>query len=397
MLAKAHSGYPASLAFLKWVTAMRLLLYEEHSSTENWQTYSVKELSPVSGFLEKMKYTTGIGLNEVELYNRAYEKGVLLKDFNKAADTFTDAARKYAEKGNQLLAAQAHANSMLYCYLAAGNASILPQLLQVLCGLPQIETIGERTMMPTAPLCAELDCRVVEARITQASADDISSLRDLHKRASEKFKAILGNPLFTYSYIRSGDGHDERADQRHFYHNGMYLYYEAMVKKDSDPSAASGELTRASQSFQLCNDQRWVQTVKALLENWRISRTCWICHREVQGYELHFSMCSATVTPYTKRLLEVLKQDTSTIDLDKKKIVVCTPCGSMVTFKAAEKAAEEADKVRQELTVKLNSARSSIVALESQVSSLERQLNSARSSIAALESRVSSLERHTHS
>ena len=49
----------------------------------------------MNSFLDKMRQTTGIGLNEVELYNRANERGVLLKDFIRTADIFDDAAKKY--------------------------------------------------------------------------------------------------------------------------------------------------------------------------------------------------------------------------------------------------------------------------------------------------------------
>ncbi len=104
-----------------------------------------------------------------------------------------------------------------------------------------------------------------------------------------------------------------------------------------------------------------------LLDNWRISRTCWLCHREVQGYELHFSMCRATVTPYTKHLLESLNQDVSAAQLDGMKVAVCTPCGSMITFKAVE----EAEKVRKELTAKLDMAFSRIQELEERVDKIQ--------------------------
>ncbi len=171
------------------------------------------------------------------------------------------------------MATQALANSMLYRYLITGNASILPPLLQVLNGLQQIETIGpERTMMPTVPLCAEIDCRMVETAIAQASTDDILLLRDLHKLAGEKFKAIMRNPLITYEYVKARDGHNERTDERYFFHNGMYQYYEAMTRKDSDPAAAADDLSLAMQSFQRSNDQRWVQSVKVLLDKrWVVS------------------------------------------------------------------------------------------------------------------------------
>jgi hypothetical protein len=100
-----------------------------------------------------------------------------------------------------------------------------------------------------------------------------------------------------------------------------------------------------------------------LLDNWRIARTCWLCHREVQGYELHFSMCRATVTPYTKHLLATFNQDASAVQLESMKVAVCTPCGSMISFKAAE----EAEKVRKELTAKLDVAFRRIQALEDRV------------------------------
>jgi len=51
-------------------------------------------------------------------------------------------------------------------------------------------------------------------------------------------------------------------------------------------------------------------------------------------------------------LLIQMKQDHDSIHLDSKQIVVCIPCGSMVTFKARE----EAEKVRPELTTRLHMA-----------------------------------------
>lgn len=322
----------------------------------------------MSGFLDKAKHLTGVGLDQNELYVRAFEKGVLLKKFGEAADTFDKASKKYVEGGNPMMAVQATANSLLYRYLATGDVRLVPPLLQTFQSLQQIEAIGSQTeMMAVAPLGAELDCRLVESAIAQAQ-NDIIKARDLHKLARDKFQTIMRNPLITYNYLPAADGHNDRAETRFFFHSGMYSFYEAMVKKGSDPSAASDDLSLANQSFKRCNDQKWQQTVSKLLANWRISRTCWLCHREMQGYELHYSMCHAEVTPYTKILMEKAKEDSATINVEKKQIAVCTPCGSMVTFKALE----EADKVRQELTAKLNQAMNSIQVLENRVSRLER-------------------------
>src|SRR5690348_15954287 len=109
----------------------------------------------MSGFFDKVRHTTGLGLDHNELYNRAFEKGVLLKKFQDASDIFDKAAKKYSELGDQAMVAQAAANSLLYRYLASGDPNVLGPLIQRLNALPQIEEIGSQTeAMPTGPLCA---------------------------------------------------------------------------------------------------------------------------------------------------------------------------------------------------------------------------------------------------
>lgn len=321
----------------------------------------------MSKIFENVRLAVGFGLSEGEMYNRAFEKGVLMKDFARAAQLFDEAAKRAAERDNSILVAQATANALLYRYLTTRDASLLNPLLKALSALPEIECIGlQMDRMATGPLCAELDCRLVEAAIVQAQ-DDVLRLRDLHKLASTKFQAILQQPLITYEHVRSGVGHDDKASERHFYHLGMYHFYEAMTKKDRDPAVAVDDLALALQAFRRCEDTTWTQRVATLLDNWRLSRTCWLCHREVRGYELHFSMVRATVTPYTQRLLESLNQDASAANLESMRVAICTPCGSMITFKAVE----EAEKVRKEMTTKLDVAFSRIQMLEERVNKLQ--------------------------
>ena len=317
----------------------------------------------MSKLFENVRTAMGFGLTGSELYGRAFEKGVLMKDFIKAAELFDEAAKRANTEGNTELASHAAANSLLYSYLTKKNVHLLEPLVKALDGLYEIERIGlQHEMMRTGPLRAELECRRVEALIAQIH-DDVVRLRDLHRIAAGKFQTMLQQPLITYEYVKSGVGHDERADARYFYHQGMYQFYEAMTKKDRDPATAADDLALAQQAFRRCNDQNWMHKATQLLDNWRIARTCWLCHREVQGYELHFSMCRAVVTPYTKHLLESLNQDVSAAQLEGMKVAVCTPCGSMITFKAAE----EAEKVRKELTAKLDVAFTRIQALEDRV------------------------------
>ncbi len=55
------------------------------------------------------------------------------------------------------------------------------------------------------------------------------------------------------------------------------------------------------------------------------------------------------------------------MNLEAGRIAICTPCGSMISTKAAV----EADKVRQELGTQLNMAMIAISALELRVKRLE--------------------------
>jgi hypothetical protein len=321
----------------------------------------------MSKLFENVKFAMGFGMSANELYSRAWESMLQGEDFKKAAELFNEAAKRASAENNRELAARAAANALLYSYLTKKDVHLLEPLVKALGELYDIEQIGlPQQRMQTGPLRAELECRRVEALIANIQ-DDVVRLRDLHKMAADRFQALLQRPLITYEYVKSGVGPDERADARFFYHQGMYQFYEAMTKKDRDPATAADDLALAQQAFRRCNDERWLDKVTQLLNNWRVARTCWLCHREVQGHELHFSMCRATVTPYTKRLLETLNQDVSSAQLKEMRVAVCTPCGSMITFKAAE----EADKVRKELTEKLDVAFSRIQALEDLVNKLQ--------------------------
>lgn len=322
----------------------------------------------MSTIFDRVRNTIGAGRSGKDLYMRAFERGVLLKDYAKAVEFFQEAGKRLLEQGDTVLAARARANARLYRYLIKGDAQTLSAALQALEGVEEIESIGlQHEMMAAEPLRAELDCRVVEAAIAQ-SQDDAVRQRDLHKLAASKFQAIAQRKLLTYDYVKSRAGHNESTEVRAAYHQGLYHFYEAMVRKDSDPAAAANELALSSQAFRNCNDMAWLHQVDTLLKTWRISRTCWLCHREVQGYELHFTMCRATVTPYTRRLLEALHQDSAIVNLESMKIAVCTPCGSMITFKAAEEVA----KVRREVHENLEEVHQRMEELERRLRRLER-------------------------
>ncbi len=329
----------------------------------------------MGGLMKKM----GFNLEDDELYARAFQKGVLLNQYGVAADLFDKSAKRFADKGNPLMATKAAANALLYRYLTTKDIQQVRPLLQALLqtmqslqqqGLQEIEAIGpswQTESMSIAELCAELVCRLVEVDIF-LTQNDQSKFHDLHKIAAEKFQALRNAQLKTYNFVQAADGHNDKAITRFYFHSGMCNYYGAMLKKNDDPTAASDYLAQANLFFGRCSDPKWQQTVTTLLTNWRLTCTCWICHRDMQGYELHYSMCHADVTPYAQMLLEKASQNS--INLNTKQIAVCTPCGSMVMYKAQY----EADIVRRELNTKLDNAMNVIQALNDRVNRLERMI-----------------------
>jgi|SRR5579872_897366 len=328
----------------------------------------------MGGFMKKM----GFNLEDDELYERAFQKGVLLNQYSVASDIFDKAAKRFTDKGNPQMATRAAANALLYRYLTMKDnqqpiTPLLQALLQTLYalqqqGLQEIEAIGpsyKTESMSIPELCAELVCRLVEVDIDLAKGDQLRS-HDLHKIASEKFQVLRNAQLKTYTTLPAADGHNDKAITRFYFHSGMSSYYDAMLKKNYDPSTASDHLAQANQFFSRCNDQKWQQQMTTLLTNWRLTRTCWICHRDMQGYELHYSMCDAIVTPYAQMLLEKASQES--INLETHQIAVCTPCGSMVMYKAQY----EANVVRRELNAKLDNAMNIIQSLNERINRLER-------------------------
>jgi hypothetical protein len=354
---------------MNWISSCSQYLVHNIDCVNRCRIYRDEKNALLLG--RRCEMSSLFGRDGQELYEQAFERGVLLKNFQKAADLFDEASKRASKHNNQALATQGAANALLYRYLATQNPASLQRLILLLRSLDQIERIGgqRHEMVSVEPLCAELDCRLVEAAIMQAM-DDIVRLRDLHKTASSKFLAIIRNPLLTYEYVKSGNGHDERTDERYFFHEGMYQFYEAMLKKDYDPSAAADDLALALQAFRRCNDTSRIERTEALLNNWRVVRTCWICHREIQGADLHFSLCRATLTPYTRALLEKLNQDPFTINLQEMKVVVCSPCGSIITFRAAQ----EADLMRRDLMLELARAYMRIEGLDKRVQHLEQTI-----------------------
>jgi hypothetical protein len=303
------------------------------------------------GFMDSLKKATGIGLNATEHYDRAWEKGVLLgpEKYADASALFDAAHRKATEAQDPVTAARARANAALYSWVATGKASSLQQLRASLEDVQDLEVVGSRTeAMPSLALQAELDGRLTELQLQDLPPNAYDRRIQLHQRASEVFKRIFSAQLFTYRF-HAADQHTQTAQARFFLHQGMLAWNGALSRMESDPEGASEHAARALASFRQCNDQQWSQTAETWLTKMRTRRTCWMCHRELQGLDVHVRTFPALVTPYLVAAVTKLGQDLSSLDAEGGNIVLCAPCGSSVEKQADLFATRRAGELRAEV------------------------------------------------
>jgi len=284
------------------------------------------------GFLKKIKKTTGLGLSATEHYDRAFEKGVLLgpDHFGNAVSMFQKTATKAEQAGDSALAQRARANAHLYGFVHKGDLDELSHLGKELEGLEEIEQVGSRQeSIPTTPLRGEIEARLLEARADQLSSADYDQLSRAHQETATAFKKIFNENLFTYKYHGTGP-HTEKASGRFFYHTGMVGWNDALKQAAIHPDSAAEHMGKALKAFRECNDEDWSTRSETWLQKCRLRRTCWACHREFQGEDIHFRRYTALVSPYLQQVVKELGQDVSMLDEETSEVVLCTGCSSPV-------------------------------------------------------------------
>lgn len=325
------------------------------------------------GIVDSLKKATGVGLKPVEHYDRAYEKGVLLgpSKYGEAISLFENAAKRAAEAGDTELASRALANARLYGFVTTGSFDFLQPLMDALQGLSQIEQVGSRSEMVDAPnLVAELEGRVAEEELKRLSVSAHARRVEIHLRAGEAFKRIFTAKLVTYRH-RSEDAHTDAAQARFFLHQGLAAYNQAAAAVLSDPDGAAEHMARAQNAFRQCHDERWAKEAQNWLANCRSRRTCWMCHRQVQGAGIHFRSFPAQLSPYVGGVVTALGQDASSIDLSESTLVLCTPCGSALERQADLFAERRADEVRRELGDRVSVLTQAVQSLLARIAYLE--------------------------
>lgn len=278
----------------------------------------------------------GFGLSANEKYQRAFEKGVLLgrQNWGDAVRLFQDATKEFEKHGDVEGARRATTNALLYNYLLSGQDAFLEPLIQSLQALSEIECIGSATeTMPTAPLINELRARQAEAAIARLATQDPLALAAAHERARDCFAPNLGQKLITYAYL-SSDPFTDTADTRWALHEGRARWYRAEAQLASDPLAAADEIAEAVRAFRRAGHKEGEREAELLLTNLRLSRTCWMCGREMHGQNVYYYYLPAGVRPYHEALLAKSNQDMKTLVREQGTVAVCSICRDLIVIQA---------------------------------------------------------------
>lgn len=324
------------------------------------------------GLVDNLRKATGIGLTNSEHYQRAYEKGVLLgpAKYGDAVALFDTAAKKASDVGDVGLQLRATANARLYQFITTGDPRLLPELRNALSQIQEIEVIGSRTdTMAAATLLAEVDARWCEAQLQGKPIEDYPGRATLHRRASDTFKQIFQAQLTTYRW-QSSDMHVDTAQSRFFYHVGSASWNDAMLHSREDPERAAEHMAKALSAFRQCGDSVYASQADSWLAKYRARRTCWMCHREMQGADVHFRVVTAQVAPYVVATISRLGQDPSSVSVERSEIVLCTPCDTSVRYLADQLACQRAQEVRAELGARLHAAEAALEALRARLNAM---------------------------
>lgn len=292
----------------------------------------------------------GLGRGADGKYQRAFEKGVLLGDYDNAIRSFLDAAKEYEKQGDLESKNRALANARLYEYIRTGKPTPLTRLIEHLSQIDEIECIGSATeTMPTAPLVAELEARRAELDIEKlghGTAHD--TLARAHDKAQAKFEPLLSQKLVTYPYVVK-DEIGDLGENRHYYHAGKASWHRAQAMVPLDPSAAADEMSQAVMYYRRAAYKQGEEAANRALANLRLERTCWICGREMQGQDINFSYIPTQVSPYHSDLLQKVGQDCSSLDLANSRVALCVVCKGLISCLANTIAGEIAAFKMQEL------------------------------------------------
>lgn len=330
------------------------------------------------GFLDKMKglgKEMGIGLSAQEQYIRAYEKGVLLQppQYGSAAKHFATASEKFLKEGNQSMAQRAQANAALYELVNSCNRSFIPEVIQALEAVPEIERIGSRDeTIKTAPLIAELTALQCEH---QAETNDSNAGKQAeYAKAADGLMKLGTSPLQVAEKLKV-NGPVDKAMIRSFYCGALSDYYAAFSVVMESPTQAHDFLQKSAAGFRQAMVTDWSKTVDDYIKDISSKSHCWMCGREMQGRGFFYRYYPARTQKFHRHLLESSNQDLRMIDTSDN-VTMCTVCGSAIENQADRYATMRANEVREWATAIFENHNQRINDLVEAVNQLQRYSHS---------------------
>lgn len=301
-------------------------------------------------------------------FSKAYTKGVNLgpDNWQSAANSFSAAAKHFAEAGDSQKANEALALSALFQALVSRD----PQSWQQ-CGIA-MSKIGSTQLNVGFP--ANSHDIALQAQLW---SEDLSTLGMVSKDSRDAAQAgIIRNfaqryleQIGTDSVIWKLMKLEMDPQRRAYYLLGLASLIEANSVIQSDPSKGVSLLSESAAHFEMAGidpmNLRAITNTKR--DNAAKLAKCWFCGREVQGLGTHYFLFSASVSAYSKQKFG----SDFPPSIDGENIVACEGCGSSIRWIADMFGRMYYEKA-MEAMAKLESK------LQSEIDYLQSQINSIR-------------------
>ena len=325
-------------------------------------------MSIIDKMKQGLKDATGLGLDVQEQYKRAYEKGVLIKDYHAAVKNFEKAAEKAQESGDEETMKSARANAAVYKLLADHNIEDLHQAIESLGYIPEIEQIGtNQETVQTGPWITELSA--LEAECLAIAEEDLAAKRDSFAKAGELYMKLGASPLIFVDHF-CDEGPKEKAIERSYYASAYSDYVSAQYSVLTAPQSAEDSLNKSSMKFRQAKADESAKMSDEYLEKVKAKRHCWMCGREMQGNDIHYSYYPTVVHPFQKELVKGANDDVGMLDHENE-VTICTVCGHAITIQADRYATMRANEVQEWASEQFGKVANELSNIESRLSRVE--------------------------
>lgn len=252
--------------------------------------------------LDDLRMSSGIALEPLEAYQRAFEKGVLLgpEKFGAAAQLFGKAAH-HLQQSDASLAARAHANGALYQFLSSRDIGAAQRAVAALQQIPQVEVPGTQDEIMSGPkLAHEIHARLLEFQ-AHACGGDARTRANAYRQAAHGWVALFNDRPVTFAFV-ADDPYADDGQTRFFLNAGVAALRDADSVIGIDPEHAAEFFALAAQAFGRCGDDAQQRSAIEQMKAARLIRRCWFCSREVQGLGFNLKLLAIGDFEYFRRL-----------------------------------------------------------------------------------------------